>query len=816
MKRLLLVLLLALLLPGYAAPVLAQGADRIVLEAHVGDDGWAFLHARLPPGSYRVASIEGWEPRPVNPRPLLLSFTPDPRFWEKLGSLAVTRSGEAYAPRVELVDTGSGVELYAWAPGKPGARVRVVLERLGGPAGADAEKQSMLIIVPNNTGLLRQSERIAELHRGQGLDVRIVTTDEIRAVYTPADRPEGLCKPGNSGPDYDMGLALRMVSMLREAEAEGVRYVLIIGGAGDVPPLYYCSPILRELVNPEEAAVPTDYFYADPDYDGFAELAVGRIPISDPVKLSVYVSSLENWIQGGSWQERALLAGGAPFATSIMVGEDAVIKALESLEGLGLDAETLLLSLGNYAGTRFAGYIGGYGLYYLVTHGAGSALLDYVPGGVWNYDFEEKLRSTEITSTKEPGVYLSPACRAGFWDYDLVEPPFKPPSVAVSLLEHGAAVAYLGFSRIAIEVIDGVTSVNGRAEASLAAADALLLLFMKSLGSAETLGDAWLSALNAYAVMPASGYRAYLTGGQEDIGELVLREAVFLGDPAAPNPWRSHATGFNEPPELAPPPGSIDVGAAVLAMPLARYTSGTLPAFNPGGSETIMLGFRGTCPDEVHAEALYRVNGYYMIGLEELPTSLSRDEGSCMVEVSLPLDSPGLLKLLARWGERLAAYYVIAAGAWLDMDRGAIVMRGLDVLETVGNEPLLLTVDGATASIVPGGSTSYAVPLQAVAPLLGSSGAKVSVAPMYRLDRIYGGELVENEVAKLARLFAVDVPAGNAVIVPPFSAQLAGGETPNTTAPLVDRQPFLADAGLLVLLLAAMLAAGRLTARRPA
>lgn len=815
MKRLLPALLFALLLPGYAAPALAQGTSRIVLGTHVGDDGWAFLHVKLPPGSYRVVSVEGWEPRPVNPKPLLLSFTPDPSLWKRLSTLAVAGPGEAYKPRVELVDTGSGVGLYAWAPGKPGAKVRIVLERLGGQGQAGGGKPSMVIIVPNETGLLKQAERIAELHRGQGLDVRIVTTDEIRTAYAPAEKPEGLCKPGSSGPDYDMDLALRIVSMLRDAEDEGVRYVLIIGGASDVPPLYYCSPILRELVNPEEAAVPTDYFYADPDYDGFAELAVGRIPISDPVKLSVYVSSLENWIRGGSWQEKALLAGGAPFATSIMVGEDAVIKALENLEGLGLDAETLLLSLGNYAGTRFTSYIGGYGLYYLVTHGAGSALLDYVPGGIWNYDFEEKLRSTEITFTKEPGVYLSPACRAGFWDYDLVDPPFKPPSIAVSLLEHGAAVAYLGFSRIAIEVIDGVTSIDGRTDASLAAADALLLLFMKSLGSAETLGDAWLSALNAYAVMPASGYRAYLTGGQEDIGELVLREAMFLGDPAAPNPWRGSAHAPSEPPELAPPPGSIDVGAAVLAMPLARYTSGTLPAFNPGGSETITLSFKGTCPDEVHAEALYRVDGYYMIGLEELPASLSRDGKSCTVEVSLPLDSPGLIRLLARWGERLAAYYVIAAGAWLDMDRGAIVMRGLDVLETVGNEPLLLTVDGATASIVPGGSTSYTVPLQAVAPLLGGD-AKVSVAPMYRLDKIYGGEFVENEVAKLARLFAVDVPAGDAVIMPPFSAQLAGGEAPNTTTPVVDKQPFLADAGLLVLLLAAMLAAGRLTARRPA
>jgi len=812
MHRVLLAVVFILLLPSYAAPALAHDST-VVVEAIVGEDGWAFIHARLPPGEYQIVAVEGWKPRPVNPKPLLLSFTPDPGFWEKLRGLAVAATSTVYEPRVELLDTPNGVELYAWAPGEPGSRVRVVLEKL--EAGTTtSEKKGMLIIVPNNTLVLSYAEKIAELHHSQGLGVKIVTTDEIKRSYKPADEPEGLCKPGKTGPGYDVGLARRIVSMLREAYREDVRYVLIIGGAKDVPPFYYCSPILYELVSPEEAAVPTDYFYADPDYDGLVELAVGRIPFSDPVKLSTYISALESWMKGGAWQEKALLAGGAPFATSLLIGEDAVIKAIMNIASLDLEVDTLLLTMGNYAGTRFTGYIGDYGLYYLVTHGAGNALLDYVPGGLWNYDFEEKLRSTEVPYTTQPGVYLSPACRAGFWDYDLVDPPFKPPSVAASLLERGAAVAYLGFSRIAIEVIDGVTAVDGNVYASLAAADAVLILFTKSLGSAETLGDAWLSALNAYSVMPASSYRAYLVRGQEDIGELVLREAIFLGDPATPNPWRrATTTSTVEPPELVPPPGSIDIGASVLAMPLARYASGTLPAFNPGNATTITIDFDGACPEKVYAWSLYRVYGYYMIGLEHLYSTIEQSV-DCTVTITLPQDSPGLIRLLARWGNNyLATYYMIAAGAYLDTSTGTLVIRGLDILETVGDEPILLTVNGATVSTIPGGSTSYTVPLQAIAPLMPDNDAIVSVTPVYRFDKIYGGKLVENELKKLAKLFTVTVPAEDAVILPPFSVQFAEGNT-SCTAPAAREKPLTVGADIAAVFAAIGLVAALTIAKR--
>ncbi|KSW12049.1 hypothetical protein CF15_04520 [Pyrodictium occultum] len=815
MRRLLppalLILLLALLIHAHAGAATGGQQGRVVLTARVGGDGWAYIHAVLPPGSYRVAGVQGWEPRAANPRPLLLSFTPDPELWSRLSRLAVAAPAESLGPSVRLVQRPWGVELYAWVPGRPGSTVEVVLEEAGAGRQAAGGAASMIIVVPGEPAALEAAGEIARIHESQGLSVRIVTVDEIRSSYKPAPQPPGACRPGKNGPKYDMDLALRIVSMLREAAGKGARYVLIIGGARDVPPIYYCSPILRELVGPDEAAVPTDYYYADPNYDGLAELAVGRIPFTDRGMLQAYVEALRRWVEGGSWQGEAFLAGGAPFATDLMVGEAAVVKALEEASGLPLKPDVMMLSLGGYTGTGFASRLGDYGLYYLVTHGAGNALLDYVPGGLWNYDFEEKLRSDQVTAAGEPGVFVTPACRSAFWDYDLVDPPFKPPSLADALLGRGDAVAYLGYTRIAVEMVDGVSAGDRGVEVSLAGADAPLLLFLRSLGSANTLGDAWLQALNAYAVSPASHYRAYLTSGQEDIGELVLREAAFLGDPAAPNPWRSGgAGGEGEPPGLVPPRGSIRVGAALLAMPLARYASGSLPAFNPGGSTEVALGFQGACPDSIAANAVYRVEGVYLLGLRRLDASVKRSGGECVARIRLPLDSPGLVRIVAMWGGRATAYYLVAAGAWLDAGNGTLVLRGLDVLETVGDEPLLLTLNGTAATLLPGGSTSYTLPLAMLGPR--ARGAVAAVEPVHRYDAIYGGEFVESVEAKLARLFRVELPAGKLrPITTPFTARLAEASPAEKPSPLPHAG---AGTALLAAALAAAAAAAAAARRR--
>ncbi len=761
MRRAFTVLLLASVLVSISAPVVyAAGARLLVVEATAGPDGWAVVAARLPPGSYRVVKVEhrlgpGWHGAAA--RPLLYATLPDPKLWSALSKLPVVAPSEQPRPMVRIVD---GV-LQAAVPAEPGTRVKIVIERT---STQHRVNPLMVIVVPPDNPVAKQyAEEIAGLHEKQGMRVMVVTTREVVEKYPEAPAPRGICEPGKDGtPRYNLTVALHIIGMERALLHEGLRYLLLIGGAREVPPVYYCSPLLRELVSPREGIVPSDYYYADPNYDGVAEVAVGRIPFSDALGLASYLEALKAWTRGGSWQHLALVTGGAPFASTLFIGEAAASEAAATLRAAGLSVDELLLSRGDYEGLRLSGYIGRYGVYYIMAHGSGSSLLDYIPGGLWNYDFQELLYSSDITYAAHPGIYLLPACRDGYWDTDLVKPPFKPPSIGVALLRHGAAVAYVGFSRVAVEVIDAVDAAAGRLTVGMAGADRLLLEMLKEIMSSSTIGDAWARALTAYNALPSSHYRAYLAQGEEEIGTLVTRTAVLLGDPAAVLPWRSSSL----PP--APPgmrvPGGIEVGAALAAPTLARYASGSLYAVNPGPDGRLVVEFTGGCPSELHAWALEKVMGTTLIGMVKLNTSMYAANGTCRVVID-DNAAPSTVRLLAIFNQTPHAYYLIAAGAYVKGDK--LVLRGLDALLMVGDEPLLLEAGNVTVTTLQGGAPYAVIPLSRL-PL----NTTIRVAPLYATASIYGGPVVASQVAKLYKLFTVHVEQAAAMEhVPVFAVR---------------------------------------------
>jgi len=727
-------------------------SNTIMLQGVADPDGLAFIHAVLPRGVYRVASIKSSPPLYTVrlSSPLLFTFLPNPTIWEKLRSIAVVGLVVNH-PVIRLQETGYGVEIYAWVPAKPGSVVRVILEKLGS-LKSRSHGPGMVIIVPPDPLLLAAARKIAGLHEEQGISVRIVTTTTIYREYKPAKPPVTMCRDLPRG--YNESLALRILAFLDHLRGSGVKYVLLIGGARDVPPIYYCSPTLQDLISQKEGVVPSDYYYADPNGDGVVDFAVGRIPFSDSAKVAAYINSLEEWMRGGSWQRKALLAGGAPFATDLFIGESAVLSTIEEIGSLGLSVSELLLSTPGYSATSFASYLGRYGLYYVVVHGTGSAMLDYVPGGLWNYDFQEKLTASQVPYTTHPGVFLTPACRVAYWDYDLFNPPFTPPSIAVAMLERGAAIAFIGSSRVAVEAVDSVELGLSGVALSFAGADAPLQLFLGMLPGSKTLGDAWVRALNAYLASPKSKYKVYLTSGEEEIGSLVVHEMEFLGDPAAPNPWTKAAGSPGSAPSMTPPLGSLSVDASVIAMPLAKYVTGSVPAYNPGPGTLVSFTINGKCPEDLEAKALVRIEGYLLIGLRSLGVNATATSNGCRVSVRVPWSSPSLVRVLALWNNTAAAYYLLVGGAYLDKEHGVLVLRGLDALETIGDEPLLLELNNTARSVIPGGATGYNVSLA----LLGSSRPgvySVAVRPMYRYDVIYGGKLVANAMRELEPLYTV-------------------------------------------------------------
>ena len=755
MGRAILVLLLVIVALSTVAPLasaLAAKSNEVILSGVAGPDGLAFIHAVLPPGKYSIVSILGAKgsTRVAAPAPMLLSFLPDPSLWQRLREVTVI--GPVMTPVTRFISTGSGVEFVAWIPARPGAKVSIVLEKLGSGKSRGDTRPGMVIIVPDDPLLIAAAKKIASIHEGQGISVKIVTTTSIYRDYGPAKPPLTMCK--DLPKEYNKSLALRILSFVKSLRGSNVKYILLIGSAKDVPPIYYCSPTLRELVAPKEGVVPSDYYYADPDGDGIVDFAVGRIPFSDSAKLAAYINSLEAWAKGGDWLHKAFLAGGAPFATDLFVGESAVLSTLEEIGNLGLRVSELLLSTPGYVATSFSAFIGKYGLYYLVVHGTGSAMLDYVPGGLWNYNFEEKLTTRQVPYTSHPGVYLTPACRVAYWDYDLFNPPFTPPSIAVAMLVRGAAVAFIGSSRVAVEAIDSIQLGLSGASLSFAGADAPLQLFLSMLPGSETLGDAWARALNAYLASPKSKYKVYLTSGEEEIGSLIIHEMEFLGDPAAPNPWSKSLGATSTAPSITPPLGSLNVDASIIAMPLAKYVTGVLPAYNPGPRTSISFTINHGCPEDIEAKALVRIEGYLLIGLRDIEVNASMTNNECRVTLRVPWSAPSTIRVLALWGSTAAAYYFVVGGAYLDKEHKTLVLRGLDALETIGDEPLLVELNNTVKTLVPGGATSYNISLS----LLASSGNgvyRVLVTPAYRYDVIYGGELVAKAIQELRGLYTV-------------------------------------------------------------
>jgi hypothetical protein len=634
---LLLMLILVSILSSVPSKASHEGETvHLTLAAKVGPDGYAIIYKRLPYTKCKVVGVEGASQNSAL-RPIMLAFTPDPTLWKKLMSLPILWAGKGIPVKI-VEDVQGGSYVYAAIPGLPGQKISVELECFGKKSSSEGEEKGMIIIVPDNPLVEKYAEEIAKIHEEEGFNVRIVRVSQLAGI-PPADPPPDVCKPGRGEtPKYNLDLALKLVAFLRSELGKGVRYVLIIGGAREVPPIYVCSPILYELVNPKEAVVPTDYYYADPNYDGYLELAVGRIPTTDPLSLQNYVNALKKWVKGGDWQHNMLVGGGAPFATTLLVGETVAEEAYTLLHRVNASVGIIALSLGNYLRQSFSQYLGGYGLYYLVSHGAGNAMLDYVPGGIWNYDFELKLTSSAAYS-KKPMIFLTPACRVGFWDYDLVEPPFIPPSIGVKLVESGSSVAFIGYSRIAVEMITSIEASEGQVSIRLGGADAPLLMFLRQLSSAPTLGEAWRRALNAYLISPDSHYVAFLIRGEEEIGHLVSREIVFLGDPATPNPWRGGGGASQQSLKITPPKGSLWVGTTLIAMPLAKYAKGYIPAYNPGLNDTIVLHVNGSCPLSAASHALYRVEGYVFIGYAKLNTTTEQRGNECYIEIKVPYDA---------------------------------------------------------------------------------------------------------------------------------------------------------------------------------
>ncbi|MCK4305024.1 MAG: hypothetical protein KAY24_12370, partial [Candidatus Eisenbacteria sp.] len=257
-----------------------------------------------------------------------------------------------YHPRSGRLDYHSEVEIVTYdLPAAESDEARQV-SRLMHDRVADAKAAGLF---PNYQEIqdLYQPEEMQTPPLTETYDYVIVTTTDLLGAITSSEFPIWKTSLGyslrtvlttdieiTSQPGVDLAEQIR--NFLRAYYATwGIEYVLMVGDYATVPmricypdpDFHVYDPGNQELIAP---GTPNDYYYADLSYpdaaswdsdeDGYpgeygqdtpdflAEVAVGRIPVNDPIRITYTLNKLVGFEQDtGDWKNNALLAGAILF-----------------------------------------------------------------------------------------------------------------------------------------------------------------------------------------------------------------------------------------------------------------------------------------------------------------------------------------------------------------------------------------------------------------------------------------------------------------------------------------------------------------------
>ena len=307
-----------------------------------------------------------------------------------------------------------------------------------------------------------------------------------------------------------------------------------------MPPSFYYNGFFGDFYN---SWIPTDLFYASPDYDLVPDLYVSRIPFSSPENITHVVDKIMEWYNTTIPSSRKLfMSGGYPFVLSLMFGETALSTMVFHGSTKMFDTNMLTRTSFNYNRSSVLDILmGNRGAlwYFALSHGSGDALMD---AQIINVDGTGYI-TLELLASKYDLLYAphnpavpivsSVACMNAAWDTELISPPyFTPPSFGESvLLSPAGGIAYIGSARVAYELFfDPLFIVNnGLLLADYYGATYLHEQIIKAYsdlmgtGSSTTLGE-----------VVARGIAYYLSN-VPIIDDYVLGEAMklsLLGDSA--------------------------------------------------------------------------------------------------------------------------------------------------------------------------------------------------------------------------------------------------------------------------------------------
>jgi hypothetical protein len=192
-----------------------------------------------------------------------------------------------------------------------------------------------IIITPPE--LYEQAKSLENFHDGKETPTEVVNATWIYSHYANASDPpyEGYKNHSLTGWDniarYNYSLAKRIVNYLDNGTAHpNLKYVTIFGNAKMVPPSYYIY-INHFPIGTYDNWIPTDFFFASPEYDLVPNYMVGRLPVDNTEEAEHVVQKIKNWDENVSWDwfNNVYLVGGRPLNTTYYYGELIAIDSIK-------------------------------------------------------------------------------------------------------------------------------------------------------------------------------------------------------------------------------------------------------------------------------------------------------------------------------------------------------------------------------------------------------------------------------------------------------------------------------------------------------
>lgn len=453
-----------------------------------------------------------------------------------------------------------------------------------GSYGSDSSNDiSAVIITPLE--LYQQALELAEFHNNTGINTIVVNTSWIwdnseEAQDPPYDGYNTPSLPGWSNiKNYNYSLAKKIINYLNTtAKEQGIEYVILFGNARLIPPSYYVYIPHYDTYN---NWIPTDFFYASPDYDFTPNYMIGRLPINSPEEAQHVVNKIKSW-HGNltkEWFRNVVLVGGRapPLPSEYFIGEALTTIVINKGYLEGMNISKLYRTDDKFNKDDIMNALSGNtGIIYVVTHGSGDC---WSIEGRGSYVCVNDLLS--LSFNPNLSVVVSIACMNGAFDTHLLSNPYHYTDTQISfgeaiLLSNAGGIAYIGGSRVNYGCVGGYFEKGYFYPDLECFMQAMLTYFFEAYHNGSlTLGNMTKLAMEKYLERRGLSFI---------IDNVTFFAFTLLGDPVLSLPRVTQPTTYQQPNLTA-----INPEGYTHASNFIQRATGEIPFYNLDENEAIKI-----------------------------------------------------------------------------------------------------------------------------------------------------------------------------------------------------------------------------------